>query len=143
MPRSASLILLLLILPSSRLPAQAAKPDEAAVRAVVERYLRGLKFNDTTALAEAFWSDAKLYFTTRDGQLGQLTQAKWYAGFAGSIGKEEKGDLRITAVEVTRDIASVKVVEDYEKSRYTDYLSLVKWNGRWKIVNKIYTAEPR
>ena len=143
MSRSKWLLLSLLLVPLSRLPAQSPKPDSTAVREVVERYLHGLKFNDTLALGEAFWPDAKLYFTTRDGQLGQLTQAKWYAGFAGSIGKEEKGDLRITALEVIRDIASVKVVEDYEKSRYTDYLSLVKWQGRWRIVNKIYTAEPR
>jgi hypothetical protein len=134
---------LLSLLAPSLVAAQETKTDSAAVRQVVERYLHGLKFNDTLALGEAFWPDARLYFVTRDGQLGQLTQAKWYAGFAGSIGKEEKGDLRITAVEVTRDIASVKVVEDYEKSRYIDYLSLVKWQGRWRIVNKIYTSEPR
>jgi hypothetical protein len=61
--------------------------------------------------------------------------------FAGSAGKEEKGDLKIAALEVTRDIASVKVVENYPGSRYIDYLSLVRFDGAWKIVNKIYTSE--
>jgi hypothetical protein len=46
-------------------------------------------------------------------------------------------------VEVTRDIASVKVVEEYPRSRYIDYLSLVKFDGSWRIVNKVYTAEPK
>ena len=122
---------------------QNAGADTAAVRAVVERYLHGLKFNDTLALRDAFWPEARLYYVNREGQLAHWTQTSWYAGFAGSVGKEEQGDLRITALEVTRDIASVKVVEDYPRSRYTDYLSLVKWQGRWWIVNKIYTAEPR
>ncbi|MGH7613003.1 MAG: nuclear transport factor 2 family protein [Gemmatimonadales bacterium] len=61
--------------------------------------------------------------------LGQLTQAAWYEGFAANAGKEATVDLRIAAVEVTRDIASVKVVEEYPQSRYIDYLSLVKFDG--------------
>lgn len=138
--------LILLSLASSlaaQAPAQTPASEETAVRAVVERYLHGLKFNDTLALRDAFWPEAKLFFVARSGQLGQLTQAAWYKSFAGNVGHEEQGDLRIAAVEVTKDIASVKVVEDYPKSRYIDYLSLVKWQGRWWIVNKIYTSEPR
>jgi hypothetical protein len=119
-----------------------ASPDGAAVRTVVERYLRGLKFNDTLSLREAFWPQARLFYV-KNSQVGEWTQASWYASFAGNVGKEEQGDLRIASVEVTRDAASVKVVEDYPKSRYTDYLSLLKLGSRWWIVNKIYTAEPR
>ena len=42
---------------------------------------------------------------------------------------------------MTRDIASVKVVEEYPPSRYIDYLSLVKFDGARRIVDKIYTSE--
>ena len=135
-------ILASIALPASAL-GQAATADEAAVRQVVEHYLHGLKFNDVASLKQAFWPEARLYFVGKNGQLGQLTQVDWYAGFTASAGKEEKGDLRIAALEVTRDIASVKVVEDYPGSRYTDYLSLVRFDGAWRIVNKIYTAEKR
>ena len=136
---------LLLIATTQSLSAQKAKPsaEEAAVRTVVASYLHGLKFNDVPSLKAAFWPDAKLFFTAKDGHLGQLTQEKWYAGFAQSAGKEEKGDLRITALEITKDIASVKVVEDYPTSRYIDYLLLVRFDGAWKIVSKAYTSEPR
>lgn len=143
--RLALLLITGTLLSTNTLIAQTPAPtaDETAVRTVVEAYLHGLKFNDVPSLKKAFWPDAKLYFTTRDGKLGQLTQTDWYAGFAQSAGKEEKGDLRIAALEVTRDIASVKVVEDYPGSRYTDYISLVRFDGHWMIVNKIYTAEKR
>lgn len=122
---------------------QAKGAEEVAVRQVVETYLHGLKFNDVESLKKAFWPDAKLFFVKRDGQLGQLTQAQWYEGFAGSIGKEEKGELRITAVDITDNAASVKVEEDYPNSVYVDYISLLKLNGEWKIVNKIYTSRPK
>jgi ketosteroid isomerase-like protein len=118
-----------------------ADSDETAIRQVVEQYLGGLKFNDVERLKKAFWPDAKLFFVKRDGHLGQLTQAQWYEGFKASAGKEEKGDLRITALDITGNAASVKVEEDYPDSKYIDYLSLLKFDGEWKIVNKIYTSQ--
>ena len=137
-----SLFLLLFLTTAAALPAQRTGGDEGAVRQVVESYLHGLKFNDVSSLQKAFWPNARLYFQAK-GSLGELTQEQWYAGFAANAGKEETGDLRITALEVTHDIASVKVVEDYPGSRYTDYLSLVRFDGKWSIVNKIYTSERR
>jgi len=35
------------------------------------------------------------------------------------------------------------VVEVYDDSIYTDYLSLLKLGGEWKIVNKIYTVSAK
>jgi hypothetical protein len=128
----------LLLAPGSTLVAQT---EEAQVREVVGHYLHGLKFNDVEGLKKAFWPEAKLYFVNRDGTLGQLSQEDWYQGFTANAGKEEQGDLRIASIEITRDIATVKVVEDYPGSRYTDYLNLVKFGGRWQIVNKVYTSE--
>ena len=141
--RRPLLLVALLSIASAALVAQtpAAGSAEAAVRAVVERYLRGLKFNDTLSLREAFWPDARLFYVNGDTAIGQWTQASWYASFAGNVGKEEQGTLRIAAVDVTRDIAVVTVVEEYPRSRYIDYLSLLRVRGRWWIVNKVYTSE--
>ena len=125
--------------------AQSGSPSaqDPEVRAVVQRYLHGLKFNDTTNFQSAFWPQALLLFVQRDSSLGQLTQGAWYKMFAGSAGKEEEGELRIAAVDITDDAASVKVVEVYPKSVYTDYLNLLRIGGQWRIVNKIYTSRRR
>ena len=125
--------------PSNRAPA----PQEAAVRAVVDAYLHGLKFNDVASLRTAFWPDAKLLFVDKNGSLGQLSQEEWYKMFAGSAGKEEEGDLRISSLDITDNAASVKVIETYPKSIYVDYLNLLRLNGKWVIVNKIYTSRGR
>jgi hypothetical protein len=116
-------------------------PEEALVRQTVETYLHGLKFNDVASFKKAFLPDAKLFFVKKDGSLGQLTQEQWYKGFEASAGKEEQGTLKIVAVDRTGTAASVKVREDYPASSYTDYVSLLKLNGEWKIVNKIFVAE--
>lgn len=126
-------------------PAQATAPKtpDAAVRAVVQTYLHGLKFNDVASFKAAFWPDAKLYFVKRDSTLGQLSQEEWYKGFAATAGKEEAGELGITSVDITGDAASVKVLETYPASIYVDYLNLLRLNGEWRIVNKIYTSRKR
>lgn len=140
--RAIVLVLSLFAFQSAR--AQSApKTAEDSVRSVVQSYLHGLKFNDVPSLKAAFWPGAKLFWAKRNGELGELSQEQWYASFEKSAGKEEQGDLRIASMDVTRDIASVKVVEDYPGSRYTDYVSLLRVNGRWMIVNKVYTAEKR
>jgi hypothetical protein len=126
---------------ATALRAQAPADDRVLVRAVVDNYLHGLKFNDVDSLKKAFWPEAKLFFVKSDGSLGQLTQADWYAGFAQAAGKESKADLRIASLEVTNDVAAVKVVETYPSARYTDYISLVRFDGQWRIVNKVYTEQ--
>ncbi|MEP6473631.1 MAG: nuclear transport factor 2 family protein [Gemmatimonadota bacterium] len=139
------LSLLTLLLPAATTASAQAAPsaDEAAVRTVVTAYLHGLKFNDVPSLKRAFYPEARLFFRTKDGHLGQLSQEDWYKGFVTVAGQEEKGDLRIASLEITRDIATVKVIEDYPTSRYTDYIVLVQFDGGWQIVSKVYTAEKR
>jgi len=122
----------------ARAPAAA---EETAVRATVETYLHGLKFNDVHSLKKAFYPEAKLFFVRKDGELGELTQENWYKGFTASAGREEEGELRIVSVDITDNAASVKVVEIYADSTYTDYVSLLKLQQGWKIVNKIFTFE--
>lgn len=117
--------------------------EEPRVRTVVDHYLHGLKFNDVASLRSAFAPDAKLIWVKRDGTMGQLSQADWYKGFAASAGKEEAGDLSLASIDVTGDIAAVKVVETYPKEVYVDYLNLVRSGGEWRIVNKVYTRWSR
>jgi len=127
-----------LVAPTSPTPS-----EEALVRQTVETYLHGLKFNDVASLKKAFLPEAKLFFVKKDGSLGSLTQEDWYKGFAASAGKEEEGELKIVSVDVTGNTASVKVREEYPKSIYTDYVSLLKLGGEWRIVNKVFFAEKR
>jgi hypothetical protein len=117
--------------------------EEASVRATVEIYLHGLKFNDVESFRKAFYPEAKLFFVRKNGELGQLTQEQWYKGFAANAGKEEQGELRIAAVDITGKAASVKVIETYPDSTYTDYVSLLRLGDEWKIVNKVFTFEKR
>jgi hypothetical protein len=62
-----------------------------------------------------------------------------HKGFAAKAGRKEEGDLAIHSVDLTGDVAAVKVVETYPKEVYVDYLNLVRAGGEWRVVNKVYT----
>ena len=57
--------------------------------------------------------------------------------------KKEVADLSIASVDVTGDVAAVKVVETYPKEVYVDYLNLARAGGEWRIVNKVSTRWSR
>lgn len=122
------------------LHAQGSPGSESEVRAVVERYLHGIKFNNVQDFEAAFWPDARLMFVKKDGSIGQLTQPQWYAMFAKVAGKQEEVTLAILSLDVTDNAASVKVTETYPTSVYVNYLNLLRLGGEWRIVNKIYTS---
>ena len=39
--------------------------------------------------------------------------------------------------------ASAKIILDHPATRFVDYMSLLKIDGEWKIVSKIFYAEPK
>jgi hypothetical protein len=84
---------------------------------------------------------ANLYWI-RDGELVTRTSADYIAGASGEPAEDEAERRRgITMVDVTGDAAVAKIVLDYPDAMITDYMSLLKIGGKWKIVNKIFTVE--
>ncbi len=123
--------------------AAAQSPDEAAVRATLEHYLQGHATGDGAHHAAAFHPESKLFFV-RDGKLAQLTSAEYIARSPGKPAADEaKRSRRIVSVDVTGNAAVGKIELDYPNVLLTDYMSLLKIDGEWKIINKIFTSAPK
>jgi len=125
------------------LPASAGSAEEAGVRQALEHYLRG----HATGLGEhhrkAFHPEAKLFFT-RDGKLAQRTSEEYIAGSPGKPAADEARRKRsIESIDITGDAAVAKIVLDYPDVKFTDYMSLLKIDGEWKIVNKTFHRETK
>jgi hypothetical protein len=54
-------------------------------------------------------------------------------------GSAMKPDVEISSVDVTGDIAAVKVVETYSRAVNVDYLHLARDGGEWRIVHHVDT----
>lgn len=121
-----------------------AQTDEAAVRETIQAYFDGLMQYDAAALARAFHADALI--------LAQSARGTYRSPFAEWSRFVEHGEApedatgyhnRILSIDIAGNAAAVKTELDWPTVRYVDYLSLLRIDGQWKIVNKIYWSEPR
>jgi cobalamin biosynthesis Mg chelatase CobN len=123
------------------LTAFVARPsaDEAAVRQTVQYYIDGQSAGDGTIVARAFHPDARMT-GLRDGALRTVPIREYLTWFRGEpAANESQRERWIESVDITGDAAVAKVVLDYPDRRFTDYMSLLKLDGEWKIVHKNYT----
>ena len=140
--RSLAVALPLIVLAVPGL-AQEAADEEAAVRAALQHYLLGHETGDGAHHEMVFHPEAKLFWM-RDDSLNTRTSADYIAGASGDpAADEDQRHREITMVDVTGDAAVAKVVLDYPNALFTDYVSLLKIDGEWKIVNKTFTMQPK
>ncbi|WP_284244428.1 nuclear transport factor 2 family protein [Thalassotalea insulae] len=113
------------------------KSQRAAVEQAVNYYLEGSLLGDPKVIAQAFHPNAKVQ-GIRDGQ-HKVYDMKTFLGFF-STDKPRKHTTKIVSVDIENNAASVRAEWDMGSWKYVDYLSLLKQNEQWKIVNKIYTV---
>lgn len=123
--------------------AQSSSAEEAAVRIPLEAYLKGHATGDSAAFRRAFWKDAKLWFV-RDGKLASRTSDEYIAGAAGKPAADEaKRKRRIVSVNIAGNAAIATIELDYPATHFIDYMTLLKVDGEWRIINKSFYAAPR
>jgi hypothetical protein len=113
----------------------------AEIETVVKEYFHGYLRAEADQVGRAFHEDARL-LSAEDGKLDRTDVLDWLKSIRT---RREKGDLReavteIAGADMTGDAAVVKAVLRFPKFQFTDYLSLLKLGGEWRIVNKIYTV---
>lgn len=121
-------------------------PDERAIRQNIERYyFEGVRNSDTAAAHRAFHPVAQMHFI-KDGHLSSRTIPDWLAGIAQRAPNPPRPDSfprRVVSVDVSGTAATAKLRLDYEDAVITDYMSLLKVDGQWVIVGKIFDRRPR
>lgn len=123
------------------LDSQINNAEIAAARVPLENYLKGHETGKKEFMRRAFHTEGKLIFM-RDGKFATLTFDEYIAGMKEKPADDEANRRRkIESVEIIGDAGIAKIVLDYPTVKFTDYMSLLKINGEWKIVNKSFHAE--
>lgn len=118
-------------------------PDEAAARVPLENYLKGHATGNPEFMKKAFHTEGKLIFI-RDGKFSTRTFEEYIAGMNGKPAADEANRKRyIESVDVAGNAAVGKIILDYPTVRFVDFMTLLKIDGEWKIVNKSFYAEPK
>lgn len=117
--------------------------SEAAARVPLDNYIQGHATGNGDFMRKAFHTDAKI-MAFRDGKLMNMTAEEFASRFNGKPAADEaQRKRRIENVEITGNAGVGKIVLEYPAVTYTDYMSLLKVGDEWKIVNKVFYAEPK
>jgi hypothetical protein len=128
--------LLFLLLTVLAEPACAADPAElAAIEEAVGYYLEGGQTGDVELLRKAFHPSARLQFV-RDGVYGEWSLEE-YLGRR-TPGKRSDHRARVLSIDYAGNTATAKLELDFGSFKFVDYMSLLKLDGRWWIVNKVF-----
>ncbi len=111
--------------------------EHDAIAKTIQHYIDGAKSGEGDDMKPAFHKDATIF---------------GYAGadlFAGPIQRlfdwnDESGpaaelQARIASIDVVDTVATVRLeLNNWNGSRYTDLFTLLKVDGEWKIMNKVF-----
>ena len=116
------------------------------IAAALTAYFDGLYEGDTDNLKTIFHPACHLYGELDDA-LSDSDMPTVYARVENRTKPSERGDPKedgVIAIDQSGPkSAFAKVMIALGNNRYTDYLTLLKLEGRWRIVGKTFTALPR
>ncbi len=141
---SGSALVLLGVGVSALRPVVAPTSDEQEVRAALQHYLNGHATGSADEFRAAMYPQGTMNFM-RDGKFTQITLQEYINRAAAGSGKpapdEAKRKRRIDLVDVTGDAAIGKITLENPDAIITDYMELLKIDGKWQIVAKTFTRK--
>jgi hypothetical protein len=121
--------------------------DIKQIEAVLQTYFDGLYEGDVGKLAAAFHETADLRSVAGDGSLAVLPRAKWLEGVQSRPSAKAQGlerrDFVVTLDRNGPNTAFAKVQCQIPPRYFTDYLTLAKVGGAWKVVAKTFHTDSR
>ncbi|MVW86902.1 nuclear transport factor 2 family protein [Pseudomonas sp. PB101] len=115
-----------------------ATSEYNAVIAVAEKYVDGLRTGSPERLEEAFHQEAVMYGFTNGELLGGSISNLYE--FVRDNGKAPNITTRLDVLAITPSTAVVRVdmEQDAIGADYNDYLTLIRIDGAWKVIAKVY-----
>ena len=114
--------------------------EKGSIEVVIFNYLDGYLNARAEQLSQAFHETCPL-LSIEEEKLDRTEMSAWLENLRD---RQAKGDIRkaeskILGIDVSGNAAIAKVCLGFPKFVFTDYLSLLRIDGHWKIVNKTYS----
>jgi len=123
------------------------KQDLEQIEKVVQLYFDALNKHDFSKIEEAFWLEAKILGITPNNSFRINNTNNWKERFQEPPNKnlEERTSTYIENIDVAGNAAVAKakwiIRETNQTFECIDYLSLLRIDNVWKIVNKSWSGE--
>ena len=115
--------------------------ESDAIGKVLQHYIDGAKSGRGDDMKPAFHEDATIFgYVGPDLFAGPIQQLfAWNDENGPATGLQ----ARIANIDVVDTVATVRLeLENWSGSRYTDLFTLLKVDGEWKIMNKVFHLHP-
>jgi hypothetical protein len=108
-----------------------------AILGTLQHYVDGAKSGSSAEIKLAFHDQATIF-----GYVGPDLFAGAIQGFYewhDSNGAAAEMQLRIVSVDVAGTVATVRIeIDNWTGHQFTDFMTLLKVDGEWKIMNKVF-----
>ena len=114
-----------------------ALSDYDAIIKTVQSYINGGKTGNTADMKLAFHPQATIFGYVGNDLLAGPIQNLYDWNDRNGAAAELEG--RITSVDIVETVATVRLeLENWSGHRFTDMFTLLKTDGEWKIINKVF-----
>lgn len=114
----------------------AQSSDYDQIVQAVNYYLEGGTNNDFEMLSKAFHPTATMKYITDEGY--KEVNALDFFKKAMKPGPPQKRHTRIADISYAGHAANARLEIEYETFTFIDFMNLLKIEGEWKVVNKIF-----
>ncbi|HSR50857.1 MAG TPA: nuclear transport factor 2 family protein [Acidobacteriota bacterium] len=115
-----------------------ADGDRQGVETALQHYLQGGAAGDAKRVAKAFHPQAELKYV-REGAYSEISLQDYLS----RIKEPNDRKARIASIDIMGNAAQAKLELESDDYTIVDYMNLLKIEGEWKIVNKIFHFEPK
>ena len=132
-----------MVLSASAYAVSVESAETEAIRETLQYYLDGHATGEADIMAQAFHPSARLQWIS-DGEVSIRSLESYLSRMSGGPADDEsQRERRISMVEYEGTAAVARIELDYPGALFIDYMQLLKVDGRWLIVNKIFHVERR
>jgi len=131
--KSLTIIFLALTIP---FPIQAQESEYENIETVLNYYLEGGTNNDFETLKKAFHENAMM--KAMYDEMVEVNALEFF-GSRMEPGPAQDRKTRISYINIAGNAANARLEIEYADFMFVDYMSLLKVEGEWKIVSKVFT----
>ena len=112
-----------------------------AITRALQGYMDGARTGKSAAMKDSFHEASSIYGYVGPDLFGGPIQG--FFEWNDQNGPAKDVQFRLSSIDVVGTCASVRVdIDDWTGHRFTDFFNLVKFDGQWKVVSKVFYIHP-
>jgi hypothetical protein len=112
-----------------------------AITALLQGYIEGARTGQGATMTSTFHGDATIYGYVGSDLFGGPIQGLY--DWNDQNGPAKDVQVRMSSIDIVGTCASVRLdVDNWTGHRFTDFFNLLKFDGQWKVISKVFYLHP-